>query len=202
MAATLTELRASDVPAVARLHRSAFPGYFLSELGEGFLVQFYRGYLGDVTAVTVVARADDGAVIGAVVGTIEPTGFFRRLLARQWWGFARASVGAVVTDPRKAARLLRAVRYRGDAPAGATGALLSSICVAPTARGAGIGEQLVREWTRQVQRRGVQMAFLTTDAEGNDAVNRFYAERGWLLAERYSTPEGRAMNCYTLSMGA
>jgi len=193
-------MRSEDVRPLARLHRAAFPGFFLTTLGEPFLVQLYRGYLADHTAVTVVARAADGSVRGAVIGTTEPAGFFSRLLKKQLPGFALAAARAVVVSPRAGRRLLRALCYRGDASPGATGALLSSICVDATAQGTGLGGQLLEAWTQEVQRRGIGSAFLTTDATDNDDVNRFYEQRGWVLSERYITREGRSMNCYTITL--
>ncbi len=197
MTVALGSLTPVDVRPLARLHRAAFPGFFLSTLGEAFLVQFYRGFLTDDTAVTVVARSADGSVQGAVVGTTEPARFFGRLMKSGWPGLVLASVRAVVNDPKATPRLLRAVRYRGETPAGAQGALLSSICVEPSLQGMGLGRQLVEAWTRQVAGRGVRTAYLTTDADDNVAANRFYRTQGWVLSERYSTREGRSMNLYT-----
>lgn len=198
LTAALGPLTPADIRPLAHLHRSAFPDFFLSGLGEPFLVQFYRGFLMDGTAVTVVARGADGSVQGAVVGTTEPAGFFSRLAKRRCLGFALASARAVVANPKSAPRLLRAMRYRGDAPTGSEGALLSSVCVDPTLQGSGVGGRLVEAWAREVADRGVDAAFLTTDADNNDAVNRFYQARGWVFSENYATLEGRSMNRYTI----
>ena len=195
-------MAASDVRDLARLHREAFPGFFLSTLGEPFLVQFYRGFLQDDTAVSVVARDGHGMPLGAVVGTTEPAGFFGRLLKHRWPGFALASAQAVLRNPSAASRLVRAVRYRGEAPAGEDGALLSSICVDPAAQGGGIGRLLVDEWTRVAAAKGAKGAFLTTDAIGNDAVNGFYRSGGWKLTDSYQTSEGRSMQRYTKRLEA
>lgn len=199
---TLGPLTPADVRPLARLHRQAFPGFFLSTLGEPFLVQFYRGFLADASAVTVVARGADGSVHGAVVGTTQPGGFFGRLLKNRWPGFALASARAVVSNPKSAPRLLRAVRYRGDTPAGGQSALLSSICVDPSMQGSGVGRQLVEAWTRELSSRGVDTATLTTDADDNDVVNRFYQARGWALVDSYTTRQGRSMNRYTKRLDA
>ena len=200
---TMDSLTSADVRSLARLHREAFPGFFLSTLGEPFLVQFYRGFLTDDSAVSVVARGADGRVRGAVVGTTEPAGFFRRLVKSRWPGFVLASARVVVLNPRAAPRLLRAVRYRGETPAGCQGALLSSLCVDPSLQGTGVGRQLVEAWTREVASRGVvDMAFLTTDAEDNSGVNRFYQAQGWVLSDSYATREGRSMNRYMKTLDA
>ena len=199
---TLGPLTPTDVRPLARLHREAFPGLFLSTLGEPFLVQLYRGFLTDDSAVCVVARGADGSVQGAAVGTIEPVGFFGRLVRNRWPGFILASVRAVVSNPKAAPRLLRAVRYRGENRAGAQGALLSSICVDPAIQGAGVGRTLVETWTHEVASRGIDTAILTTDADDNDAVNRFYQAQGWALSDKHTTREGRSMNRYTKRLDA
>lgn len=197
----LDSLRESDVPEAARLHRRAFPRFFLSSLGEPFLSQFYRGFLGDDTAIAVVARDDDGAVRGVVVGTVRPAGFFSRLLRRQWRGFLAASIRAAISNPAAIPRLLRAVRYRGQAGADPDGALLSSICVDPGLQGGGVGAQLISEWTACARRLGADRAYLSTDAEENEAVNTFYRAQGWQLAERFITPQGRHMNRFQIRLG-
>lgn len=193
----VTPLHRSDARRLAEMHQRAFPTFFLSSLGQPFLRQFYAGYAEDQSAVCFVARDENGDPVGAVTGTIEPAGFYRRLLQRRLVGFGLASAQAAVRNPRAIPRLLKAVRYRGDAP-DITGphALLSSICVDPDAQGTGAGKRLLRAWVDAVRERGIEHAFLTTDAADNDAVNRFYQRLGWRLHDTYTTPQGRVMNRY------
>ena len=186
-----------DVAAIARLHSRSFPNYFLSRLGEPFLAQLYSGFIRDSSAVIVVAREIvDGPIVGVAVGSVEPRGFFSRLLRRQFWGFVKASARATLREPGVTLRLLQAVAYRGDAPAGRSGALLSSICVSQGASGKGLGSALLRAWLRRAQEMGAMCAFLTTDAVDNDAVNRWYVREGWRLSATYLAHGGRRMNCY------
>lgn len=192
-------LRAEDAAALARLHRSSFPDFFLSRLGEPFLREFYRGFEGDPSAITVVARDRSGRPVGAVVGTSEPAGFYRRLLRRRFPGLAVASARAAVRNPRTITRLVRGAAYRGgvgDEPA-PEGALLSSICTNPTVQGQGLGRRLVQEWEDAARQHGVTIAHLSTDAVDNEAVNAFYDRCGWSAEREYSTREGRRMNLYT-----
>lgn len=88
---TYGPLAGSDAKALAKIHREAFPDFFLSSLGESFLIQFYRGFARDSSAITVVVRDEQGIPRGAAVGTTEPAGFYRRLLKRRWPGFVAAS---------------------------------------------------------------------------------------------------------------
>jgi hypothetical protein len=55
---------------------------------------------------------------------------------------------------------------------------------------------LVQRWLDEAQSRGARGCFLTTDAENNDTVNRFYLSLGWKLEAAYTTREGRKMNRY------
>lgn len=191
-----TGYTAADVPALAALHRRAFPDFFLSRLGEPFLRQLYLGYLDDPDAVVTVARDEDGRIVGACVGSTRPAGFFSRLLRRRLAGFVGASALAAVRDPRTIPRLVAAVRYRGDQPPGAEGALLSSLCVDPSSRKGGVGAALDQAWRERAGELGARTAFLTTDADDNEAVNRFYQRGGWQLTDRFETPQGRRMNRY------
>ncbi|MBO3663525.1 GNAT family N-acetyltransferase [Microbacterium stercoris] len=189
-------IKHSDARALARLHRRAFPDFFLSQLGESFLVQFYRGYVNDPTAVVAVERDHRGEPIGVVVGSTEPEGFFGRLLRRRLLGFGLAAAGAALRRPAAIPRLLRAIRYRGDTPSGSDGALLSSICVDPEARAGGVGSRLLSAWAARARELGATSAYLLTDAHENEAVNSFYVRNGWVLRDTVTTPEGRVLNRY------
>ncbi|MEL4359214.1 MULTISPECIES: GNAT family N-acetyltransferase [unclassified Luteococcus] len=193
---TTAALHPADIESVVELHRRAFPDFFLSQLGPNFLAQFYKGFLTDPTAVTVVAHDEAGKVLGAVVGTTQPAGFFSRLLKRRLLGFVGASAQAAAQDPKRIPRLARGVLYRGEAGERVEGALLSSICVDPATQGSGVGKLLIEAWCAEARMRGAQRAFLTTDAADNEATNGFYQRNGWTLTKEFSTPEGRAMNRY------
>lgn len=194
------EIRFEDASALARLHQQAFPGFFLSGLGEPFLVQFYLGFVDEPTAIVVVHRDATGRPQGVGVGTTDPVGFFGRLLRRRLLGFAVASARATLANPRVAPRLLKAVSFRGDTPSDRDGALFSSLCVLPGLSGRGIGSALMNAWVHRAKEMGAETAFLVTDAHGNDAVNRLYAREGWVLSEMFVTGERRVMNRYEFNL--
>lgn len=184
------------IDRVVELHQQAFPGFFLSFLGPRFLREFYRSFVNhDVGVGFVAVDASTGSVLGVIVGPLIPDGYFRRLLTQRWFAFCLASLTSVVKKPSVLPRLFRAVFYRGDTPAHAEGlALLSSIAVCPEVRGAGLGVALVQAFLDEVRHRGGKGVFLTTDADNNERVNRFYRELGFTQEAAYRTPEGRKMN--------
>jgi GNAT superfamily N-acetyltransferase len=192
----ISPLAREDVSSVVKVHIEAFPNFFLSFLGPRFLREFYYSFLADPVGMAFVARTEKDGVVGAIVGPLDPRGFFKRLLCRRWWAFCLASLTAIVRHPSSGPRLARAIFYRGEAPAGPVRALLSSIAVSPRAQGKGVGRGLARRWLDQAQSCGARGCYLTTDAEKNDAVNRFYLSLGWKLEASYITAAGRKMNRY------
>ncbi|MCP4589556.1 MAG: GNAT family N-acetyltransferase [bacterium] len=198
-AVRIETLTSAHVGEAVELHMHAFPDFFLTFLGRSFLRQMYLAYADDPGTIALVANAGAGdQVIGAVVGPLEPASFFRRTLLRRWWRFGLAAVGAVVRHPGIVPRMLRAVRYRGDAPEdGAQRALLASIAVGPASQGLGVGKHLTQAFLEQARSAGAPGVYLTTDADDNDAVNTFYRRRGWVLEGSFATPENRRMHRYT-----
>ena len=60
----------------------------------------------------------------------------------------------------------------------------------------GIGSKLIGHLKGMVDFNKYAYINLETDAENNDAVNRFYVKNGFELARSYFSPEGREMNEY------
>ncbi len=195
MSVEIKEIEAKYISDIVDVHMRAFPSFFLTFLGPRFLREFYGSFIADDQGIGFVAL-EDGKVLGAVVGPLNPAGYFKRLLKRRWFAFCLASMGAVLKKPSVMARLFRAVFYRGEAPQGKVRSLLSSIAVSPDTQGKGVGKALVSSWLEAAKARGSKGAFLTTDTDNNEAVNGFYQRLGWTLESQYETPEGRKMNRY------
>ena len=194
--APITSNRIDEIVAV---HMRAFPEFFLTFLGPRFLREFYNSFTYDPAGIGFVAHdPNTDELLGVIVGPLTPQGYFKRLLKKRWWAFCLASVVAVLKRPSVIKRLFRALFYRGQPPQGPPRSLLSSIAVAPEAQGKGIGQALLAAWTNHIKQCGSPGCYLTTDADGNDSVNRFYLTLGWKLQDTTTTPEGRLMNYYVL----
>lgn len=187
--------------ALVHIHTAAFPDFFLTQLGPAFLAAYYSELAADPSGIALVARDDDGVPIGFVVGALDPRGFYSRLFRRKWWRFALVAIPAVLRNPRRVRRVARASRHSGDNPSGTDVCGLFSIAVSPTAQSAGTGRALVEAFIAEARSRGAHAVFLTTDRDGNDAVNHFYIARGFTLERSFETPEGRRMNEYWIRFG-
>jgi GNAT superfamily N-acetyltransferase len=189
-------LRTTEICVAVETHRSAFPDFFLSFLGPSFLSLLYRFYIQGDTEVALAAECS-GQVVGTVIGTCDPRGFYKRLAVRHLLAFAWASLVPLLSQPSLSFRLVRALLYRGDAPAGMEGgALLASVCVNPHFKRQGIGRKLVHAFEAEVWDRGAGFIYLLTDREDNLPAQAFYEKVGWTIESEFMTPQARAMRRY------
>ena len=201
MTPALREMASADVPIVVDLHLRAFPGFFLSALGAPFLRVYYRNVLRDGGSIALVAE-DASGLEGFVVGSVDPAGFYGRLLRRRWYAFALAAVPGVLRHPSVAGRVARALRHPSESRAGVRVAGVYSLAVDPLRWGSGVGRALVDRFCALAHARGATQVFLETDAEGNERVNRFYAATGFTETGRRKTPEGRVLVDYVRVLDA
>lgn len=190
----------SDVSRVVTVHLSSFPGFFLSFMGPTFLSVFYSSICTAPEGIAFVYLNDAGVPAGFVAGTSNPRGFYSRLLKRDWFKFAVASLGALCRRPTAFRRIARALLHPAANPVGGDVAGLFSIGVLPELQGAGAGRHLVKAFLEDAGCRGCKRVFLTTDSDNNEAVNAFYKKLGFNIERQYVTPEGRRMNEYWIAL--
>jgi len=189
----------ADVESVVAVHLKAFPGFFLSSLGAAFLRELYQAIVADPSGIGYVYE-QAGSILGFVAGTSQPLGFYRRLIGQRWWRFGLAAVMPVLRQPAIVPRLWRAFALPEQAGAREDSGILMSIAVFPGEQGKGIGHLLAKAFLREATRRGCQQVSLTTDKLENDAANAFYRALGFTCVCSYTTPEGREMNEYLISL--
>ena len=153
-------------------------------------------------AICLVVERGAG-VDGFIVGPLHPAGYFRRLFLRSGLAFAFDALPALLRRPGTVgARLLRAVRYRGEAPvAWPDAALVSSVAVAPDAVGSGAAGALIEGFCAEAAARGAGHVYLTTDIVDNPVANRFYRKHGFEVESVLVRPDGRTMNRYLRQLG-
>jgi ribosomal protein S18 acetylase RimI-like enzyme len=194
-------LTPSDVRDLSAVHVQAFPGFFLTALGPRFLAGYYTRVLRYRNGICLGAYGGE-ELVGGVAGFVDPPGFYAFLRAGRL-GLGFAALPALARDPRRALQFLanyrKTVSISASGPAHET-AELASIGVLPSAAGRGVGKRLVEEFVAVARDRGAKSVTLTTDREGNDAVNRFYCRLGFQLERIEQTGSGRRLNSYRLTV--
>lgn len=199
----IRELNKNDekyISAIAELHKKAFPGFFLTQLGIGFLQVLYTGYLEDDNSGIFVAE-EAGTLTGFVAYSMDYPEFYRKLMRNHLIEFMFCSLGAVIRHPSIIRRLFGAFGKSRDVTKSESYVELASICVSPSQGGRGIGSALVDYLKNIVDFSKYAFINLETDADGNEAANQFYQKNSFHLASQYVTREGRRMNEYRYAPG-
>jgi len=188
---------AEDIPSVVRVHQSAFPRFFLSDLGPRFLTRFYVAFIADARGVLLVAVDHAASVVGLLAGTSAPATFFPALRRGRGISFVSAALPYLLRHPWRAGeRMIAALRYRGDRPPAVPADywLLSSLAVATPSARRGIGGALVARFCDDARDQGAHGVYLLTDRDDNDDVQRFYHKQLFTVHDVQCRRDGRHMS--------
>ncbi len=194
------EASSEDLSAILAIHKSAFEGFFLTRLGDSFLRLYYSAVLDFDGGILLFAENEASDALGFAAGFQDSAEFYRRLKRRRLH-IAGAIAWPLIKSPRLVFQLLASASLAGDRieDSGNSNTVeLSSIAVAGVGRGT--GRSLLDGFCQKALRRGAREIVLTTDAEDNDAVNRFYQRAGFALTNAVETKVGRKMNEYRLQL--
>ena len=138
-----------------------------------------------------------------MVGFLEPMRFYALLRQRKHvLGLAAAS--HLLIRPSLWVRVYssyrRASGLASDSSYGPEVAELASIGVRPEHTGHGVGKLLLEQFIAEARRMGVLRVHLTTDAQNNDYVNRFYQKAGFRVLRTFEKEPGRQMHEYVLTI--
>lgn len=193
--------RPADLPGIVATHQAAFPDFFMTALGPRFLASYYRRVL-EYPGQVFWVKPGAAHLEGFVSGFINPVAFYQQMKGHR---FAIALIVAtrVLRHPRFLPRLVASYTevwrsIQEDEPETCE---LSSIAVRPECAGRGVGQGLADAFIAAVRGKAKAIV-LTTDAAGNEAVNRFYTRLGFVLEGTYERSRGRWMNRYRLPLGA
>ena len=185
---------------IATIHKEAFPHFFLTQLGKGFLTTLYQGYIEDKESGIIVAE-DNSHIVGFIAYSKDYSRFFSELKKNHIMRFAFSSLIAVIKKPSYFKRLLRALKKSDEVKRTEKYVELASIGVIHSSQGFGVGSKLIDRIKSMVDFSIYEYINLETDADNNEEVNAFYRKKGFELYREYVTPEGRRMNEYRFIPG-
>jgi ribosomal protein S18 acetylase RimI-like enzyme len=194
---TIRNMKKADLNEVVQLHIRAFPDFFLTSLGTGFLRELYINFLKDDSTIFKVVQ-NEGHIKGFVVGSLKPDELFKTMLYHKGYKFLFYAIKALIKNPvLVSGKLFYAMKYRGDHPKKTrNAALLSSIGVDPGSSKSGIGSMLIKTFCDEAFSKNANAVYLTTDKVKNDRVNSFYIKNGFQLESTFEKMNGRMMCRY------
>ena len=183
------------ISEIVDIHMSEFKGFFLTELGKGFVKTLYNAYLSDEASGILLAFENE-RVVGFIAYSKDYSAFFKRLIKKKLLKFAWHAILATIRHPSFIKRLLGAFRKSDEVSKNEKYVELASIAVKSDSSGKGVGTELIQHLKEMVDFEEFEYISLETDAIDNDAVNQFYMRNGFELTRTYKTAQGREMNEY------
>ncbi len=184
-----------DLHQIVRLHIQAFPGFFMTEMGEAFIQEYYQAVFDFPENLSLVA-IQNNEILGFVVGFGNPEAFYKFYRSRRW-RLIPIIFRSIIRNPRLIGRVLENLKRVSSHTGDNSEVELSSIGVNPSLSGGGIGQYLIKAFVDVIRQRPYRSVYLTTDAEENERVNLFYVKQGFSL-ERTFLSGTRKMNQYRL----
>lgn len=192
-------MQQSDLEAVVEIHRCAFPGFFLTRMGSGFLRGYYQTVLDfDASIALVACEQSNNKTQGFAVGFQDPQGFYALFSHRRRKLLPLVAL-ALLRDPRLLFEILRNIR-RVDAQSRQTNGSVELSSIGAITDGTGIGGALLAAFVECAHRAEATEIFLTTDADDNVDVRRFYERRDFVL-DGYEFRGKRRLARYIRSLG-
>ncbi len=191
--AEIIKAQEKDIADIVAIHIKAFPDFFLTTLGEGFLKLYYRSVLRSSDGVLLVGQSD-GETTGFCAATMLSAGFNKRLIKNNFMGYVGQGTKLLFTHPLRIWHLFKNMT-KENADVGDKGdyAELLSIGVDPNKQGGGVGKKMLIALEEEVNRRGGTKLSLTTDYVNNEKAIGFYHSLGYEAWYDFVTYPNRRM---------
>jgi ribosomal protein S18 acetylase RimI-like enzyme len=175
------KLTVEDIPDVVRLHQLAFKGFFLDQMGAGFLTGYYRSVLSYQRSIALVYEAQNSEILGFAVGFYDAAAFYSHF-KKQRMRLLPAILFAVVKKPTLISKIIGNMR-RVNSPREHAGTAVELSSIATIKLGAGIGAALLEAFKHSAFEIGATEINLTTDEVNNESVKAFYVRHGFFAGE-------------------
>lgn len=182
-----------NIIEIVKVHKSAFPDFFLTELGDTFLKLYYGSVLKSEEGILLVCLEDE-EVIGFCAACTESKGFNIKLIKKNIGKYLLEGIRLSFIRPKAIMRLYnnltktsREVEDKGDY------AELMSIGVNNNIQSKGIGQALLHELEEILKGACITKLSLTTDVSDNEKTLRFYSKSGFKTMYEFISYPSRKM---------
>jgi ribosomal protein S18 acetylase RimI-like enzyme len=198
---TITDARHDDLESVTGIHLSSFPNFFLTQLGEKFVREYYRIVLRYPNAIFLVARKQFDTV-GFITGFKNPKLFYG-FYKSHFFKLAFLAFISISKKPSLVLPVLRKVHSlytnRIDMTITYDDIEISSIAVHPRWQKGGIGSALMKRFISISCQMNASSVYLLTDKHNNVDTNNFYIKHG-MTCDAFLKVSSRNMNVYRLNL--
>ncbi len=191
----LDKIKPDEIHKIVSIHISAFPNFFLTNLGSDVLFQFYTYLLKDKDTFSYNVKKDNN-ILGFAVANTNVKGLYKRIFICGFFDFLSPLIISFIKKPSLLKKMIISfISTQKRNNSNNILASLLSICVNPHFAGNGLGNMLISSIESDFRKSNVKSYFLTTDSDNNELTNRFYLKNDFLLQSTVLQGE-RRMNLF------
>ena len=192
--------RDADIPQVADIHLIALGEDLVATLGRRFLERaLYPTMLHPASTGFGFVQAQNGMVVGFIVGMLDASAFHRTLVRTQWHECLLATARKCLKGGKDLLQVIRRVRHLSSGSASETGGKLFTIAIDEAYQGRGMAVKLTQAFLDHCRSHGMSHCHVSTSRD-NRAACRLYEHLGF-REEREFTLDDRTVVAYNLGFG-
>lgn len=188
----IREATEDDISNIVKIHISAFPNFFLTDLGKSFLTQYYGSILKFKDGILLIAEREN-QIQGFCDACYISKDFNKHLIKSNLYGFIKEGFKLLIKYPNSLKHLYLNLSKKGDIEDDGQYAELLSIGVRKSEQGLGIGKALIEALEKKLKASNIQKLSLTTDKISNDKTLAFYSIVGFKIFYEFNTYPNRTM---------
>lgn len=187
----------AEIKTVVEVHKSAFPNFFLTKMGDSFLEQYYKSVLNSRRGILFGCYNNDEELLGFCAATDLSADFNKSLIINNCFIFGLVGLKLLFTHPIALIHLVKNLtKESNDIEDDGNYAELLSIGVTQESQGVGVGRTMLMALEMELRKRGVKCNSLTTDYYENDKACGFYHSMGYEVMYEFVTYPKRRMLRY------
>lgn len=174
------EIKNNEFENIAKIHLDTFKNFFLSSLGENFLIHFYSS-INKIENSICLGLYFNNKLVGFAIGVNHMKSFYPNLFRKNFFQFFRILIKKIIKNPKifflfyfkifSRYISLRTIPDKGYYD-------LLSICVCHEHQKLGQGNFLLSSFEKKVSEKSSNIS-LTTDKFDNESVINFYKKNGY-----------------------
>lgn len=212
-------IQKQEFNTVAKLHQEMLGDEFIVRFGLRFLNRYYRAFSESPHAVALVAvDTDTNVILGALLGTLDPSLHYRYLTRRHGTYFALIVLSRALFHAALARELIRtrAKRYtqgvlrslikkKAKPSIVETSAIpqvsdITHVFVNSAVQSAGVGTALILAYKSLAKSAGVRFIDLVTAPADMNGAGVFYEKLGWIRQRTHMSQSGEEFLMYRLDL--
>ena len=189
----IEKVKPDYISEITIIHLKSFKDFFLSSLGSSFLKLYYSSCIKSKKCIALCAIDNEGKILGFAFGSKHSKGFHKEVIIKNVIPFFIKGCLILFSRPKAILRIYKNTNKSKSQNDDGNYAELLSIGVLPEEKGRGIGKLLLHEFEKKITNENVNKITLTTDANENESVLRFYKSSGYKEFYTFITYPKRTM---------